>query len=135
LFELSKKYGFVPKVCRPYRPRTKGKVERFNRYLKENFVTPLVATFRAQNLQLDVVSANGAIGPWLNNVANERIHATTLVKPNVRLAEEKQYLLPLPISNPVAQAVLPADNNRPIPVESIQHPLNIYDQFMARSFV
>jgi hypothetical protein len=53
----------------------------------------------------------------------------------VRLAEEKQYLLPLPISNHVAEAVLPADNNRPIPVESIQHPLNIYDQFMAGSFV
>jgi transposase len=135
LLDLSKEYGFVPKVCRPYRPRTKGKVERFNRYLKENFVTPLAATFRAQSLQLNIASANGAIGAWLNNVANERIHATTLVKPNVRLAEEKQHLLPLPISNHVAEAVLPADNNRPIPVESIQHPLNIYDQFMAGSFV
>ena len=69
LLELSKDYGFVPKVCRPYRPRTKVKVERFNRYLKENFVTPLAATFRAQGLQLDVASANGAVGAWLNNIA------------------------------------------------------------------
>jgi hypothetical protein len=74
-------------------------------------------------------------GAWLNNVANERIHATTLVKPNVRLAEEKQHLLPLPISNPVAEALLTADNNRPMPIESIQHPLGIYDQFMAGSFL
>ncbi len=65
LLELSKDYGFVPKVCRPYRPRTKGKVERFNRY----FVTPLAATFRAQGLQLDVASANGAVEAWLNNIA------------------------------------------------------------------
>lgn len=135
LLDLSKAYGFVPKVCRPYRPRTKGKVERFNRYLKENFVTPLAATFRAQGLQLDVASANGAIGAWLNNVANERIHATTLVKPSVRLAEERQHLLPLPCLNDSAEVVLPADNNRPMPVESIQHPLGIYDQFMAESFV
>ena len=135
LLELSKKYGFVPKVCRPYRPRTKGKVERFNRYLKENFVTPLAATFRAQGLQLDVASANGAVGAWLNNIANERIHATTLVKPNVRLIEEKQHLLPLPPSENTTEATLPTNNNHPMPVESIQHPLGIYDQFMAGSFV
>ena len=26
-------HGFVPRLCKPYRPRTKGKVERFIRYL------------------------------------------------------------------------------------------------------
>jgi hypothetical protein len=82
-----------------------------------------------------MIFSDGAIGTWLNNVANERIHATTLVKPNVRLAEEKQHLLPLPCLNDSAKDALPASNNRPIPVESIQHPLNIYDQFMAESFV
>lgn len=29
--------GFVPRLCRPYRAKTKGKVERFIRYLKESF--------------------------------------------------------------------------------------------------
>lgn len=135
LLELSKDYGFLPKVCRPYRAKTKGKVERFNRYLKENFVTPLAATFRAQGLQLDVARANGAIGAWLNNIANERIHATTLVKPNVRLTEEKQHLLPLPPPENTTEAILQTNNNRPMPVESIQHPLGIYDQFMAGGLV
>ncbi len=30
--------GFVPKVCRPRRPETKGKVERLVNYLKDNFL-------------------------------------------------------------------------------------------------
>ena len=31
-------YGIAPKTHRPYRPRTKGKVERSVRYLKDNFI-------------------------------------------------------------------------------------------------
>lgn len=31
-------YGITPKTHRPYRPRTKGKVERAVRYLKDNFI-------------------------------------------------------------------------------------------------
>ena len=31
-------YGFAPKTHRPYRPRTKGKVERMVDYLKDNFL-------------------------------------------------------------------------------------------------
>jgi hypothetical protein len=34
--------GFVIKLCRPYRARTKGKVERFNGYLRRSFYVPLV---------------------------------------------------------------------------------------------
>lgn len=32
LLRLADRYGFSPRVCRPYRTRTKGKVERFNGY-------------------------------------------------------------------------------------------------------
>ena len=32
---------FIPKLCKPHRPKTKGKVERFNSYLKGNFYNPL----------------------------------------------------------------------------------------------
>ena len=31
------KLSFVPKACRPYRPRTKGKVERLVGYVKQHF--------------------------------------------------------------------------------------------------
>jgi transposase len=30
-------YGFVPRVCRPYRPETKGKIESTVRFVKQNF--------------------------------------------------------------------------------------------------
>ena len=33
--------GFVIKLCRPYRAKTKGKVERFNGYLRRSFYVPL----------------------------------------------------------------------------------------------
>ncbi len=34
---LADHYGFLPRACRPRRARTKGKVERMVKYLKENF--------------------------------------------------------------------------------------------------
>lgn len=34
---LADHYGFLPRACRPRRARTKGKVERIVKYLKENF--------------------------------------------------------------------------------------------------
>lgn len=38
MLECARDYGFQLRVCRPYRPRTKGKVERFNHYLKQSFL-------------------------------------------------------------------------------------------------
>jgi transposase len=42
--------GFVIKLCRPYRARTKGKVERFNGYLRRSFVVPLKARLKQAGL-------------------------------------------------------------------------------------
>jgi len=36
LLTAAKKYNFKPRACRPYRAKTKGKVERFNSYLKSS---------------------------------------------------------------------------------------------------
>lgn len=36
--EFAADIGFMPKVCRPRRPQTKGKVERLVEYLKDNFL-------------------------------------------------------------------------------------------------
>lgn len=35
--EFAALVGFRPRVCRPYRPQTKGRVERLVRYLRQNF--------------------------------------------------------------------------------------------------
>ncbi|MFH5911716.1 IS21 family transposase, partial [Clostridium perfringens] len=96
MLQMSKDYGFKLVACKPYRAKTKGKVERFNHYLKNSFVVPLSAELRAQNLELDVQIANAKVGPWLQRVANQRIHGTTLAVPAERLREEVKQLLPLP---------------------------------------
>src|SRR3712207_6819808 len=62
-------YGVLPKACRPYRAKTKGKVERPFRYMREDFF--LARTFRS----LD--DLNAQFTQWLDQVANVRLHATT----------------------------------------------------------
>ena len=37
LLDLARHFGFQPRACRPYRPQTKGKVERPFRYIREDF--------------------------------------------------------------------------------------------------
>lgn len=129
LLSLAEIYGFTPKVCRPYRAKTKGKVERFNRYLKESFVVPLAATFKQSGLKFDVQAANTHIGRWLAEVANQRVHATTRERPAVRLAAEQAALLPLPAQTIASELTAP-NHRRALPCESLQHPLAVYDALL-----
>ena len=55
LLEVAKHYGLALGLCSPYRARTKGKVERFHRYLRGSFFNPLQA---GQSEPVDVVQAN-----------------------------------------------------------------------------
>jgi len=129
LLAFAEEMGFAPRLCRPYRARTKGKVERFNGYLKGSFLVPLAATLKTAGLVLDVGSANRAIGAWLTEVANCRIHAETRERPCVRLQVEREALLPLPrMSLP---ATLPP--RRVVPLESLQHPLSVYQALLQES--
>lgn len=129
LLATARDYGFIARACRPYRARTKGKVERFNGYLKNSFITPLAATLSQAGLRLDVATANAHIGPWLERVAHQRIHGTTGIKPQVLLDQERFQLLPLPSkSQRAVQQTLPS--SRPVPRESFQHPLSTYDQLL-----
>lgn len=130
LATVAQTFGFRPRLCRPYRAKTKGKVERFNGYLKGSFITPLAAALKTAGLTLDVDTANARIGPWLDEVAHQRIHGTTGVKPAIRLAEEQLTLLPLPVSRS-GPAPLPAlASGRALPYESLQHPLSVYDALL-----
>ncbi len=126
LRELAEACGFKPRLCRPYRAKTKGKVERFNAYLKGSFIVPLAATLEASGLRLDAQVANAHVRRWLDEVANARLHATTKAVPAVRLAEEQAVMLPAPIlkcATPVRQRVA-------LPIESLQHPLAVYDALL-----
>lgn len=131
LLDQAKHYGYKPKACQPYRAKTKGKVERFNRYLKESFVIPLAASLRQAGLELTADLANAHIGPWLAEVAHQREHGTTKVKPAVRLEEERQAFMPLPAPPQSACPIQPNGSDLSlIPFESLQHPLSMYDQLM-----
>ena len=61
--------GFHPKACRPYRAKTKGKVERPFSYIRQDFF--LARSFR----NLD--DLNAQLRDWLDTVANVRLHGTT----------------------------------------------------------
>ena len=90
LVDLARHYGFQPRACRPYRPKTKGKVERPFRYIREDFF--LGGSFR----NLD--DLNAQLRHWLDTVANPRVHATTQRVVNEAFADEKPALKPLPLA-------------------------------------
>ena len=90
LIDLARHYGFHPKACRPYRAKTKGKVERPFRYIREDF-------FLARSFQ-NLADMNVQLRRWLDGVANPRVHATTRRVVNEAFAEEKPHLKPLPLA-------------------------------------
>ncbi len=49
--DFSKTYKFIPKLCKPYRAQTKGKIEMFNLYLKNNFYKPLKAKLKDSGIK------------------------------------------------------------------------------------
>lgn len=131
LLAVAEEFGFRPRLCRPYRAKTKGKVERFNGYLKSSFLVPLAATLKQSGLKLDVTAANAHIGPWLQEVANARVHATTGEVPNMRMELERTKLQPLPVSVHSSPPIAVARRaSVALPYESLQHPLAVYDSLL-----
>lgn len=68
LIDLARQFDFHKRACRPYRAKTKGKVERSFRYIREDFF--LARTFR----NLDDLNAH--LRHWLDTVANPRLPAS-----------------------------------------------------------
>jgi transposase len=89
LVDFARHHGFHPRACRPYRAKTKGKVERPFRYIREDFF--LARSFR----NLD--DLNRQLAHWLATVANPRLHATTQRVVNDAFAEERPLLKALPL--------------------------------------
>lgn len=84
--EFANYYGFRPVAHTPYKPRSKGKVERAIDYIKRNFCPGRHFT--------DLTDLNQQLQQWLDTVANVRIHGTTGCRPVDRLGQET--LRPLP---------------------------------------
>ena len=90
LIDLARHFGFHPRACRAYRAKTKGKVERPFRYIREDFF--LARSFR------NLSDLNDQLRIWLDTVANPRVHATTRRVVNEAFADEKLHLRPLPLA-------------------------------------
>jgi transposase len=104
LLAVAEEFGFWPRLCRPYRAKTKGKVERFNGYLKSSFLIPLAATLKQAGLKLE---------------------------PHVRMELERTKLQPLPVTvHSHTPIVVARRSTVPIPYESLQHPLSVYDALL-----
>jgi transposase len=78
-------WDFRIRACRPYRAKTKGKVERPVWYLRDNFVYGREVLgdgdLDAQRLR------------WLDATANVRVHGTTKEPPRVRFERDERHLL------------------------------------------
>lgn len=81
-------WGFHPRACRPYRAKTKGKVERPIHYIRDSF-------FYGRAFVSDE-DLNAQASRWLEETANVRRHATTGERPVDRFErDEREALRPL----------------------------------------
>jgi hypothetical protein len=130
LLALSRDLGFAVRLCRPYRAKTKGKVERFNRYLRESFYNPLVTRLQS-HVPWDATTGNIEVLKWLRDVANVRIHKGTGERPLDRLVAEQKRLLPYEPAVVSLDAASGVRLHTPLPVESLQHPLSVYGELLV----
>lgn len=95
--DFAQHHGFAPRLCKPYRAKTKGKVERFNGYLRRSFYNPLASRLAMTGVLLDVATANAEVRAWLFGTANARTHATTGKIPLQELVDERAALQPVSV--------------------------------------
>ena len=86
--------GVVPRACRPFRAKTKGKVERMVREVKEGFFAWLSGVSLPLAPTLDDYDALGR--QWVEEVVLPRRHRTTRRVVGEAWAEERVLLAPLP---------------------------------------
>jgi len=93
LYDFAKHYGFRPRLCSPYRPQTKGKVERFVSYFKHSFYYPHVTK---ESFDDSLSGLNFELHKWLKETAENRFIKELGATPKYLYEKEKEYLQPLP---------------------------------------
>lgn len=135
LRDFAHHYGFLPRLCQPYRAKTKGKVERFIGYLRRSFFVPVVSRYQQLGEPLDLRLLNQELASWLEHKANRREHGTTGEIPADQLLLERQSLQALPPRYVDGRPRQGAIAYRPLrehwPVEILQHPLSTYDALLG----
>lgn len=130
-YDFAKHYGFQPRVCKPYNPQTKGKVERIISYLRYSFYHPFVAGKK----EISLSEFNNAVISWLNTIANQRIHATTKASPLERWGIERAQLFPIPPHYTTHYGERVPLTTAPPMMEqntfTLQHPLSTYEALLT----
>jgi len=88
--DFARYWGFTPRLCRPYRAQTKGKVESGVKYIRRNFLCGLQG--REPGCLSDL---NAQLRGWVWGVANQRVHGTTHEQVKARWNVEQLSLQPL----------------------------------------
>ena len=140
LVAFAQHYGFAPRACKAYRAKTKGKVERPFRYIRQDF-------FLARRFQ-NLADMNRQLREWLDSVANVRVHGTTHRVVAEHFLEERPTLQALPagLFNGVIRlerrvsheglvsvggnyySVPDRTRKRTLEVHSLAHEIRIYEQ-------
>jgi len=89
--DLAGHYGFMPRACKPYRARTKGKDERMVGYIKQNF---FVRYRRFESW----THLNQLAEKWLKEEADRRLQGTVKEVVAERFEREKSFLKLLPLT-------------------------------------
>lgn len=84
-WDFARYYGYRPRLCRPSRPQTKGKVESGVKYIKR---------FLRGKSFVSLEHLNDRLLTWIAEIADQRIHGTTHQKPATRFLEEQNLLIP-----------------------------------------
>jgi transposase len=116
--DLCRLLGVVPKACRPYRAKTKGKVERMIRELKESFL----AWLSGQVLPLHPTLADydALARRWVELTVLGRRHRTTQRVVGEAWLEERAQLRPIP-----ERILAGFDNPVIVPLPSALHDLQL----------
>ena len=113
--------GTVPRLCRAYRPQTKGKVERVNREIEQSFLawlTGAVLPPRPTILDYDRLAER-----WIEERVLPRRHRTTQRIVGEAWVEERRLLTPVPTH--VLQRLAGEGEVRPV--------LNVVDAGLRRA--
>lgn len=88
--DFARYWGFTPRLCRPYRAQTKGKVESGVKYVRRNFLCGLQGREPG-----GLADLNAQLRAWTWGVANQRVHGTTHEQVAVRWDVDQFSLHPL----------------------------------------
>lgn len=88
--DFARYWGFRPRLCRPYRAQTKGKIESGVKYVRRNFLCGLLGREPG-----NLADLNAELRRWVADVANQRVHGTTHEQVLNRWEEDRVNLQPI----------------------------------------